>query len=158
MACYIAAKNLTSDISCICRVDATFCHLKNQACESAQTRQTGLVQPPKGLWDSRVQYSFVLSLMQESMVKHKDWRGPAWYEGTQSCVRTRGLTSEYFSVNRGVIQGSVLSPTLFLLVINSLAIGVSIPVRPWPEHIWTLSWVFCTYRWHWNNEQQPTKN
>ena len=80
------------------------------------------------------------------MVKHEDWQGPGMRGLKAVHVRTGGLTSEHFSVNRGVRQGLALSPTLFLLVINPLATleFLSHAVRPWPEHIWTLSWVFRT--------------
>ena len=54
-------------------------------------------------------------------INGKAWRlARTWYERTKCCVRTGGLTSEYFSVSRGIRQGSVLSLILLLLVINPL--------------------------------------
>jgi hypothetical protein len=42
------------------------------------------------------------------------------YKGAMSCVRVRGDTSEYFEVKTGVKQGALLSPVLFILVLDHI--------------------------------------
>ena len=44
----------------------------------------------------------------------------SWYEGGSACVKLDGRLSMNYSVERGVKQGSVLSPALFLLVMDPL--------------------------------------
>lgn len=43
-----------------------------------------------------------------------------WYDGAECAVRYSGQESEYFGIGRGVKQGSILSPTLFLLIMDLL--------------------------------------
>ena len=43
-----------------------------------------------------------------------------WYTNLTRCVRVCNKTSAHFSIGRGVRQGSVLSPTLFNLVLDPL--------------------------------------
>ena len=51
----------------------------------------------------------------------KTWRIiKSWYEGGSCCVKVEDRLSNAFPVQRGVRQGSVLSPTLFLLVMDPL--------------------------------------
>ena len=48
-----------------------------------------------------------------------------WYEGSHCRVKTKeGELTQPFVVERGVKQGSVISPILFLLVMNPLLIGL----------------------------------
>ena len=54
-------------------------------------------------------------------VNGKCWRLiKEWYSDTSSVVRVNDRRSESFPVKRGVKQGSVLSPTLFIAVMDSL--------------------------------------
>ena len=57
----------------------------------------------------------------EVRVNGKMWRLLRnWYEGGSCCVKIDGRLSATYSVGRGVKQGSVLSPALFLLVMDLL--------------------------------------
>lgn len=46
------------------------------------------------------------------------------YSSVSACVRVNNFTTEWFSVNRGVRQGRCLSPLLFNLFINDLALQI----------------------------------
>ena len=46
------------------------------------------------------------------------------YSSVSACVRVNNLTTDWFSVNRGVRQGCCLSPLLFNLFINDLALKI----------------------------------
>ena len=59
-----------------------------------------------------------------------------WYEGARCQVRLNGTLSQTFEIKRGVKQGSVLSPTLFLLVMDPLlrqleASGNGLSIHNW---------------------------
>ena len=57
----------------------------------------------------------------EMGIKGKLWRVIRnIYNVNQSCVYLDGIKSEYFDIAQGVAQGCTLSPTLFLIFVDSL--------------------------------------
>ena len=68
-----------------------------------------------------VEYSTLLSHIFKLGMNGKCWRLiKNWYSDISSVVRIGDQHSESFPVERGVKQGSVLSPTLFIAVVDSL--------------------------------------
>ena len=68
-----------------------------------------------------VEYPVLLEKLFDVRVNGKMWRLlKSWYDGGHCKVRLNGMLSEIFQVERGVKQGSVLSPALFLLVMDPL--------------------------------------
>ena len=68
-----------------------------------------------------VEYPVLLSHLKNSGISGKTLRLiKDWYSDIHSFVRVGKATSSSFSVSRGVRQGSVLSPILFLLVMDPL--------------------------------------
>ena len=68
-----------------------------------------------------VEYPTLLSHIFKLGVNVKCWHLiKDWYTDTSSVVKVNNKCSDSFPVNRGVKQGSVLSPTLFIAVMDSL--------------------------------------
>ena len=68
-----------------------------------------------------MEYSVLLERLFEVGINGKLWRLlKNWYEEVSCYVKIDGKSSEKFKVERGVRQGSILSPSLFLLVMDPL--------------------------------------
>ena len=68
-----------------------------------------------------IQYPVLLKRLYESGVNGKAWRLlRSWYTSPKSMVRVNGLLSSPLTLERGVLQGSILSPVLFLLIMDPL--------------------------------------
>jgi len=68
-----------------------------------------------------VEFPTLLTHMFQLGVNGKCWRIlKDWYSNAHSVVKVNQSYSESFPVNRGVKQGSVLSPTLFIAVMDAL--------------------------------------
>ena len=70
-----------------------------------------------------VEYPVLLSHLKRAGVTGKSWRLiKQWYKDPHSSVHLKGLSSSPFPIHRGVRQGSVLSPVLFLLVMDPILV------------------------------------
>jgi len=68
-----------------------------------------------------VEYPVLLSHLKSAGVTGKAWRLiKQWYTNPMSSVRVCSTVSSQFHIQRGVRQGSVLSPVLFLLVMDPI--------------------------------------
>ena len=73
-----------------------------------------------------VEYPVLLSHLKTAGVSGKAWRLiKDWYTDVSSTVRVGGQASPSFTVSRGVRQGSVLSPTLFLQVMDPILLELN---------------------------------
>jgi hypothetical protein len=72
-----------------------------------------------------VQYPILFKRLYEAGINGKAWRLIRnWYVNPKCMVRINGCLSSTFTIEHGVLQGSVLSPVLFLLVMNTLLQGL----------------------------------
>ena len=94
----------TARIACADRQTHTHTHIQDNYCN-----------PHCALHSTLLTHIFQLG------VNGKCWRIlKNWYSNAFSVVKVNHTHSDYFPVNRGVKQGSVLSPTLFIAVMDSL--------------------------------------
>lgn len=84
-----------------------------------------------------MEYPVLLQRLFDIGVNGKLWRLIRnWYSGGHCVVRDNGRYSRSYTVERGVKQGSVLSPVLFLIVMVKGATGV----EPWAVSEQLLCW------------------
>ena len=72
-----------------------------------------------------LELNFLFNCLDAFNFRHafKRWIS-TFYKNIESCVINNGLSSEYFNHTRGVRQGDPLSPYLFLLAVETLAIAI----------------------------------
>ena len=64
----------------------------------------------------------LLKCLFDAGVNGKGWRLiKSWYEGSGTCVKIQNQLSSPIHIGRGVRQGSVLSPLLFIVLMDGLA-------------------------------------
>ena len=72
-----------------------------------------------------MQYPILFKRLFDAGINGKTWRLIRnWYTNPKCMVRSNGCFSSPFTIERGVLQGSVLSPVLFLLVMDPLLQGL----------------------------------
>ena len=68
-----------------------------------------------------VEFPILLQHLHSAGINGKSWRLiKSWYHSPVSRVKHKNNLSTPFCISRGVKQGSVLSPSLFLIIMNSL--------------------------------------
>ena len=68
-----------------------------------------------------VEFPILLNHLYTAGINRKTWHLiKSWYHSPISQVRHNSTLSTPFDISRGVKQDSVLSPSLFLIVMNSL--------------------------------------
>ena len=68
-----------------------------------------------------VQYPVLLQCLYDAGINGRAWRLlKSWYTSPKGMVRVNGSLSSMFTLERGVLQGSVLSPVLFSLIMDPL--------------------------------------
>ena len=63
-------------------------------------------------------------LLSHNITGNIYWAVRSLYSFNESCIKLNNLLSQWFEVNIGVRQGDNLSPTLFSIFINDLAIEI----------------------------------
>ena len=94
-----------------------------------------------------VQYPVLLEHLYEAGINGKTWRLiKDWYNHPRSRVKVGGQLSAEFSPERGVLQGSVLSPVFFLLVMDPLLRELEHNRESRPLCLWHLCRHLCSCR------------
>ena len=84
-----------------------------------------------------VEYSILLAHLFKAGINGKGWRlVKSFYSNPRCGVRVNGQLT---NVQRGVRQGSVLSPMLFLIVMDSLLVELAMPTAGSPYMTSTLA-------------------
>ena len=79
-----------------------------------------------------IEFPVLLKCLFNAGVCGKAWRViRSWYTDAKAAVEVDGLVSNLFPLGRGVRQGSVLSPTLFLIVMDGML----------HIHCWAIPWL-----------------
>ena len=89
-----------------------------------------------------VEYYVLLKHLFSRGIDGKCWRLiQSYYERPTAHVKVNNCLSREFIIERGVRQGSVLSPSLFLLLIDSLLIEANVGVSLEGIYVGTLAHV-----------------
>ena len=71
------------------------------------------------VYDS-IEHSILLTSLHDAVIKGKAWKVISIYNNLHAVVKSGASYSSHFRISQGVQQGSILSPTFFLVVMDKL--------------------------------------